>query len=197
MRISDPFGVSSVVVVFEFSPFCLPTTMTQQDKEGAYVTRAASLLLTACVIATLAASPAAAGPGPKGGPGAPSPGQQAMVRHAGDPFCPTRTLVAGTVIIPAGQCFMLSVLRDRTGTFLAFVPQGERIPPGQLVRLNTPAGPKLKGRLFLIPLTTTAALVPFNTMTLVAAQIVQLATGLRFILTGLPSSVPPVDVHER
>lgn len=159
------------------------------------MTRATSLLLTACVIATLAVLPAAAGPGPKSGPGAPPPGQQAMVRHAGDPFCPTRTLVAGSVIIPAGQCFMLSVLRDRTGTFLAFVPQGEKIPPGQLVRLNTPAGPKLKGRLFLIPLSTTAALVPLNTLTLVAAQILDLGTLIRIVLTGM--SAPPIEIHER
>ncbi|HEV2284367.1 MAG TPA: hypothetical protein VGX75_18440 [bacterium] len=160
------------------------------------MTRAGSLLLSMCVIAALAVLPAAAGPGPKGGPGGP-PGQHPMVRHAGDPFCPARTLVAGNVVIPAGQCFMLSVLRDRTGTFLAFVPQGERIPPGQLVRLNTPAGPKLKGRLFLIPLSTTGILVPLDTMTLVAVQIVQLAAAVRFILTGLPAPVQPVDVHER
>jgi hypothetical protein len=118
-----------------------------------------------------------------------------VVRHAGDPFCPARTLVAGNVIIPAGQCFMLSVLRDRTGTFLAFVPQGEKIPPGQLVRLNTPAGPKLKGRLFLIPLSTTAALVPLNTLTLVAAQILDLGTLIRIVLTGM--SAPPIEIHER
>ncbi len=90
---------------------------------------------------------------------------------------------------------MLSVLRDRTGTFLAFVPQGERIPPGQLVRLNTPAGPKLKGRLFLIPLTATTALVPMDTLTLVAAQIVYLATVVRIVFTSV--SAPPVEIHER
>jgi hypothetical protein len=105
--------------------------------------------------------------------------------------------LSGSVVIPAGQCFMLSVLRDRTGTFLAFVPPGEHIPPGQLVRLNTPAGPKLRGRLFLIPISVGGALVPLNTRTLVAAQIVQLATGVRFLLTGLPASVPPIDIHER
>lgn len=158
------------------------------------MTRAGSLFLTGCVIAVLAA-PVAAGPGPKGGPGEPA-GPKAMVRHAGDLFCPARTLVSGNVIIPAGRCFMLSVLRDRTGTFLAFVPQGEKIPPGQLVRLNTPAGPKLKGRLFLIPLSTTTALVPLNTMTLVGAQIQDLGTLVRFILTGL-GAVPPVEVPER
>ena len=158
------------------------------------MTRAGSLLLTVCVITALAALPSAAGPGPKAGPGGP-PGQQPMVRHAGESFCPVRTLVAGNVIIPSGQCFMLSVLRDRTGTFLAFVPQGEKIPPGQLVRLNTPAGPKLKGRLFLIPLSTTAALVPLNTLTLVAAQILDLGALIRIVLTGM--SAPPIEIHER
>lgn len=162
-----------------------------------HVTRALSLLLSVIVIAPLALMPAAAGPGPKGpggGAGAP-PGQSAMARAAGEPFCPTRTLVAGNVVIPAGQCFMLSVLRDRTGTFLAFVPQGERIPPGQLVRLDTPAGPKLRGRLFLVPLSTSAALVPLNTMTLVSTQIVYLGTAVRFVFTSV--SAPPVEIHER
>ncbi len=164
------------------------------------MTRAGSLLLTGFLIAVLAVLPAAAGPSQKGGPGTPTgqpAGPKPMVRAAGQLYCPTRTLVAGNVIIPAGQCFMLSVLRDRTGTFLAFVPQGEKIPPGQLVRLNTPAGPKLKGRLFLIPLSTTAAVVPLNTMTLVAAQIQDLGTLIRVVLTGLSTPVPPVEIHER
>jgi hypothetical protein len=119
-----------------------------------------------------------------------------MVRHAGETFCPTKALVSGNVVIPAGGCFMLSVLRDRSGTFLAFVPQGERIPPGQLVRLDTPAGPKLKGRLFLIPLSTGVHLVPINTLQLVAAQIVNIGTIVRFVLTGLPGPAS-VDVHEK
>ena len=160
------------------------------------MTRPGSLLLTGFLIAMLAVLPAAAGPGPKGGPAEPA-GPKAMVRHPGELFCPTRTLIAGNVIIPAGQCFMLSVLRDRNGSFLAFVPQGEKIPPGQLVRLTTPAGPKLKGRLFLIPLSTTAPIVPLNTMTLVGAQIQDLGTLVRVVLTGLPVPVPPVEIHER
>lgn len=158
------------------------------------MTRAASLLLSGLIVASLALPPADAGPGPKGGPGGP-PGQSAMARRAGEPFCPTRALIAGNVVIPAGQCFMLSVLRDRTGVFLAFVPQGERIPPGQLVRLNTPAGPKLKGRLFLIPLTATTAPVPMDSLTLVATQIVILATVVRIVFTSV--AVQPVDIRER
>lgn len=160
------------------------------------MTKAVSLLLLGIVIGSLALVPAKAGPGPKGpgGPGAPT-GQTTVARGAGEPFCPTRALVAGNVVIPAGRCFMLSVLRDRTGTFLAFVPQGERIPPGQLVRLDTPAGPKLKGRLFLVPLGTNAALVPLNTLRLVSTQIVYLGTVVRFVFTGV--SAPPVDIRER
>ena len=160
------------------------------------MTRAASLLLMGMLVASLA-TPAGAGPGPKGGAGAPGapPGQTALTRRAGEAFCPTRTLVAGNVIIPAGQCFMLSILRDRTGSFLAFVPQGEKIPPGQLVRLNTPAGPKLRGRLFLIPLSSTVTVVPVNALTLVAAHIIELGTALRFVFTGI--SAPSIDVHER
>lgn len=160
------------------------------------MTRAGSLLLTGFLIATLAVLPAVAVPSQKGGPSEPA-GPKVMVRHAGDLFCPTRTLVAGNVVIPAGQCFMLSVLRDRTGTFLAFVPPEAKIPPGQLVRLNTPAGQKLKGRLFLIPVSTTAAIVPLNTMTLAAARIQDLGTLVRVVLTGLPAAVPPVEIHER
>jgi hypothetical protein len=164
------------------------------------MTRAGSLLLMGLLVAGLAVLPAAAGPGPagpppKGGAGAP-PGQAVMARHAGDLFCPTRTLVAGKVVIPAGQCFMLSVLRDRTGTFLAFVPQGEKIPPGQLVRLNTPAGPKLKGRLFLVPLSSSTQLVPLNTVQLVPTQIQTVGTVVRFTLPGLPGS-PTVEIHEK
>lgn len=142
---------------------------------------------------SIAVMPAAAGPGPKGDPGAP-PGHS-VVRQAGQTFCPVRTLVYGNVIIPAGRCYMLSVLRDSGGTFLAFVPPGEKIPPGQLVRLNTQAGPKLKGRLFLIPISGATALVPINTMTLVPVQILDLGTLLRIVLTG--TSAPPIEIRER
>lgn len=157
--------------------------------------RAGSLLLIGLVVAALAALPAAAGPGPKSGPAEPA-SPKPVVRNAGEVYCPTRPLVSGNVIIPAGRCYMLSVLRDRSGTFLAFVPQGERIPPGQLVRLDTPAGPKLKGRLFLIPLSTGVALVPLNTVQLVPTQITILGAMVRFVLTGLPGPAF-VDVHER
>lgn len=161
------------------------------------MTRAGSLLLTVLMVAALAALPAVAGPGPKGGPAAPpGQGQKPVVRDAGQVYCPSRPLVSGNVIVPAGRCYMLSVLRDRTGTFLAFVPQGERVPRGQLVRLDTPAGPKLKGRLFLIPLSTGVGLVPLNTLRLVPAQISDFGSVVHFVLTGLPGPAS-VDVPER
>jgi hypothetical protein len=81
---------------------------------------------------------------------------------------------------------MISVLRDTRGTFLAFAPEDTHIPPGQLVRLNTPAGPKLKGRLFLVPIRTTAVVVPVNTVTLVATQIQDSGAHLSITIVGMP-----------
>jgi len=60
------------------------------------------------------------------------------------------------------------------------------MPPGQLVRLNTPAGPKLKGRLFLVPIHTYAAIVPVNTVTLVATQIQDSGPHLSITVVGMP-----------
>jgi hypothetical protein len=153
------------------------------------------LIVVICLLAG-AVSPAAAGPGPKGGPGGP-PGPPAMMRRAGEEFCPARTLVYGNVIIPAGRCYVFSVLRDRTGTFLAFVPAGERIPPGQLVRLDTPAGPKLRGRLFLIPISPGVALVPLNTLSLVAVSIQDFGVRVTIVLTNVSAPVAAIEIGER
>jgi len=82
---------------------------------------------------------------------------------------------------------VLSVLRNGGGTFLAFVPPDTKIPPGQLVRLNTPAGAKLKGRLFLVPIRPTVALVPLDTVTLVATRIEDFGPRLAITLVGTPA----------
>lgn len=103
-----------------------------------------------------------------------------------------RSLVYGNTIIPARRCFVLSVLRDNRGTFLASVPPDAHIPPGQLVRLNTPAGPKLKGRMFLVPIQTPVVLVPPNTVTLVATRIEDVGPRLSIVLLGTP--VPNLTV---
>jgi hypothetical protein len=65
---------------------------------------------------------------------------------------------------------------------------GAKIPPGQLVRLSTPAGPKLRGRIFfVVPLETPVVLVPLNTITLVATRIEDFGTRLAIVLVGTPS----------
>jgi hypothetical protein len=84
-------------------------------------------------------------------------------------------------------------MRDSRGTFLAFASPEARIPHGQLVRLNTPAGPKLKGRIFfLVPIQTAVVLVPVNTITLVATRIEDFGPRVSIILIGTP--VPNLTV---
>jgi hypothetical protein len=82
---------------------------------------------------------------------------------------------------------MLSVLRNDGGTFLAFVSPNAKIPPGQLVRLNTPAGPKLNGRMFLVPIQTNVVPIPVNTVTLVATRIEDFGSRLAIVLVGTPT----------
>ncbi len=126
--------------------------------------------------------------GPKSEPEGPKgPPQKVFVRDVGQAFCPSGALIYGNIIIPGRQCYTLSVLRDTRGTFLAFVPPGERIPPGQLVRLTTPAGAKLRGRLFLVPIHTSAVLVPVNTVTLVATRIEDYGPQTAIVLVGTPA----------
>ena len=149
--------------------------------------RSHALGLVAALVLTVGSLPVVAGPGPRPGGGPPGPpGHNATARPAGQAYCPAAALVYGSVIIPGGRCYLISVLRDARGTFLAFAPEDTHIPPGQLVRLNTPAGPKLKGRLFLVPIQTTAVIVPVNTVTLVATQIQDSGAHLSVTVVGTP-----------
>jgi hypothetical protein len=121
--------------------------------------------------------------------------RKSFTRNRGELFCPgapLAPLLHGGLIIPAGRCYVLSILRDDRGTFLAFVPQDAHIPPGQLVRLNTPAGPKLKGRMFLVPIQPAAVLVPVNTVAPVATRSEETDPRLAITLVGVP--VPNVSV---
>lgn len=40
----------------------------------------------------------------------------------GDAYCPRRPLRLGDVVVPAGRCYLVAVLRNHRGTFLAFLP---------------------------------------------------------------------------
>ncbi len=88
----------------------------------------------------------------------------------GHGFCPTRALVLGGVAVRAGRCYVLAVLRDTRGAFFAFMDPAVRIPPGQLVRLDTPVGRKLRGRIiYLVPMSLSPqiVLIPVNTIQLI------------------------------
>jgi len=107
---------------------------------------------------------------------------------AGDLFCPTGVLVLGNLVVQKGRCYVLFVLRDSRGTFLAFAARDAKIPPGQIVRLSTPAGAKLKGRIFyLVPIRTTAAIVPLNSVTMIAIREEDFGPQLSLTIVGTPS----------
>ncbi len=101
-------------------------------------------------------------------------------------FCPSSVLVAGGIVIRTGRCYSLYVIRDGRGTFLAFAQPQASIPPGQIVRLSTPAGAKTKGRIFyLVPIQTMAILLPMNTITPVAVRVEDFGPQTAFVLTSV------------
>ncbi|HKX17533.1 MAG TPA: hypothetical protein VJT33_05925 [bacterium] len=146
--------------------------------------RLRALWLAGAMMLTVAALPAAAGPASKPG-GLPRP-MEIMSRKAGEAFCPAVGLIYRGGVVPAGRCYLISVLRDTKGMFLALAPEDSHIPPGQLVRLDTPAGAKLKGRLFLVPIPMYSFLAPVDTVRLVATQIEDSGTRLSITVVGTP-----------
>jgi hypothetical protein len=133
----------------------------------------------------LAASLASAAPGPKppvkpeqmGRPGA----APVKVTRQGDAFCFDRPIAYGTVIVPGGKCYTTYLVRTGGGAFLGFGPPGPpMIPPGQLVRMHTPAGQKTKGRLFLVPIPVSMIRIPVETIRYVPVQIVPTGNLLVF-----------------
>jgi hypothetical protein len=145
--------------------------------------KAVRLLVIAGLLVLTLTLGATAGPGPKVAP----PGQIKM-HEPGELFCPRAALVFGTIVIQPGRCYVLLILHDARGTFLAFTSPEAKIPPGQLVRLSTPAGAKVRGRIFfLVPIRTTAVLVPADTLSLVAVRVEDSGPKLSIILIGTPS----------
>jgi len=146
------------------------------------ITRAITLVLVLVLALTTLA---AAAPANKGNPAKPI---KVKNYKAGEPFCPRAVLVVGNVVIQSGRCYLVFVLRDARGTFLAFAAPDAKIPPGQLVRLNTPAGAKLRGRIFyLVPIRTTAAIVPMNSVTLIAVREDDFGPQLSLTIIGTPT----------
>jgi hypothetical protein len=80
------------------------------------------------------------------------------------------------------------VTRESRGTFLAFLAPGAKIPPGQLVRLNTPAGAKLKGRIFyLVPIQPSVVILPVNNVMLVATRVEDYGSRMSLTVIGTPA----------
>ncbi len=88
----------------------------------------------------------------------------------GQAFCPTHVLVLGGSFIESGHCYVLAVLRNEHGTFLAFLnPSVER--SRGLIRLNSEDGERVSRKvIYLVPIGATgisAAVIPVNTVQLV------------------------------
>ncbi len=98
------------------------------------------------------------------------------VRPYGWGYCFQRSLFFGGIIITGGRCYNFYLVHTAGGVFLGFGPQGQLlVPPGEVVRLGTPAGHKLKGKLFyLIPMAGYVAPIPVESI-----QFLQVQAGLR------------------
>lgn len=145
------------------------------------INRVTALMLVLVLLTSLLSVAAPAGA---------KPAKPAKVKSykAGELFCPAGLLVFGNIIIQSGRCYVLFVLRDGNGTFLAFAAPDTKIPPGQLVRLHTPAGAKLRGRIFyLVPMRTTAAVVPMDSLMLVAVRADDFGPQLSLTIVGTPA----------
>lgn len=126
---------------------------------------------------------AVAAPGPK----IPRP-LKVKVYGEGESFCPWVGLVFGGIVIQSGRCYRLLVFHDTRGVFLAFAAPEAKIPPGQLVRLNTPAGAKVKGRIFyLIPIRAAGVVMPVGTVSLVGFRVEDLGSRLTITLISAPA----------
>jgi hypothetical protein len=143
------------------------------------------LALGLALVLGLAAA-VAAGPGPRH-PRELKPAK-VKIHQRGDLFCPQAALVYGSTVVRSGRCYVLAVTRDARGTFLAFIAPEAKIPPGQLVRLTTPAGAKVKGRIFyLVPIQPSVIIVPVNTVMLVGTRVEDFGSRMSVTVIGTPA----------
>ena len=108
-----------------------------------------------------------------------------LCRHdpQGASYCFNRVVVFGPLSVNTG-CYTFYMVGPPGGTFLGFGPNGASlIPPGQVVRLNTPAGAKVKGRLFyLVPITAAGVRIPVDTIQATAVKVNVSGTRVLFVL---------------
>jgi hypothetical protein len=146
-------------------------------------------LLAALIIALVSASPALADRDHRGRK------LRGIKWHArGQAFCATRTLAFGSsVIITRGSCFVVSVIRERHRTFLAFLRPGVVVPAGRFVALDSRAGLVLRQRaVYLVPIITTAVLVPANTIAIVPVEVEDFDSSV--VIIPLEATSPQVRV---
>ncbi len=124
------------------------------------ITRPALLLLTLLTLPVL--SPAWANAGDKH--------VRTSEYEEGHAYCPQRPMAMGHVVVPAGRCYTLAVLRNERGAFLAFMDPAVRLRSGGVERLTSWEGRRAWDRiLFLVPIpsNTRIALIPVNTIQLI------------------------------
>jgi hypothetical protein len=121
----------------------------------------------------------------------------------GDAYCPRRALLLGDVVVQPGRCYLVAVLRDHRGTFLAFLPATTALPPGDAMGLDGPAGRRLASRiLYLVPvqISDQTVLAAVDTVRLVQVRLTPedgeadqdedvAGPGLIVILPGSPQDV--------
>jgi hypothetical protein len=130
-------------------------------------------LLAGLLAVPLGVTPLRAGPTGPPGHGPRAGAEAVLVTKQGDAYCFARPLVVGDLRIAGGRCYTFYLLRTARGAFVALGPAGPPlVPPGQIVRLTTPAGAKVKGRLFyLIPVTVPVTVIPVDTITVVTVVV--------------------------
>lgn len=88
----------------------------------------------------------------------------------GNAYCPRRPVIVGRVVVPAGRCYTLAVLRNERGAYLVFLDPTVRLRPDRATRLTDWDGRHASGGiLFLVPIpaNTRIALIPVNTIQLI------------------------------
>jgi hypothetical protein len=88
----------------------------------------------------------------------------------GQAFCPSHVLVVGGTLIQPGRCYVLAVLRNERGTFLAFLNPSVERSRGP-IRLNSEDGHRVSTQvIYLVPIGATGistVVIPVNTVRLV------------------------------
>jgi hypothetical protein len=144
--------------------------------------------LVASVVVTAGALPAAAWAHHDRWPG----GHGAVVRVVGhgELFCTSRSLVAGTVVVPAHRCFRLALVRRPHRVFLAFLEPTVVVPAGHVVLVPRPVvRPRV---VFLVPfdeledLDDLTLAVPVHGVVLVPVRVADLGSRVTITLVEFP-----------